>query len=68
MFYAGRNNKVYRKYAKYRDWLYAADNAVRVAIGVSLFTLVDMLIIDTWYVEGISSREATMYAIIREVA
>ena len=67
MFYAGRDNKVYRKYVKYRDWLYAADDAVRAAMGVSLFALVSMLTMATWYTEGISSYEVAMYVIVKGV-
>lgn len=67
MFYAGKDNKVYKKYAKYKDWLYEVDDAVRVAIGVSLFSLVSMSILGTWYVEGINSFEAATYVIVKGV-
>ena len=67
MFYAGRDNRVYRKYAWYRDWLYDIDNAVMVAIGVSLFSLVSTFMLDCWYTEGISSYEAAMYVITKGV-
>lgn len=67
MYYAGRDNKVYRKYAQYRNWLYAIDDAVMVAIGVSLFSLVSTYSMNTWYAEGVSFYEAAMWIIVGEV-
>lgn len=67
MFYAGRNNKVYRKYARYRDWLYAIDDKVMGTIGVSVFNLVDVSTLRTWYAKGTSYCEAAMWATIKGV-
>ncbi len=67
MYYAGRDNKVYRKYARFRDWLYAIDDKVMETTEVSVFSLVDMSILAMWYTEGVSSHGAAMWTIVKGV-
>ena len=67
MFYAGRNNDVCRKYARFRDWLYAIDDKVMETIEVSVFNLVDMCILAMWYIEGVSYHEAAMWTMVKGV-
>lgn len=68
MYYAGRDNEVYRKYARYRDWLYTIDDEVLKVMGISLFDLVSMSILRKWYTDCIGSYEAVMQVIVKEVA
>jgi len=67
MFYAGRDNEVYQKHARFRDWLYAIDDRVIKTIETSVFSLVDMSILTMWYIEGVSYNEAAMWTIVKGV-
>ena len=64
MYYSGRDNDAYRKYAQYRDWLYAVDDLVIVGIYISLF---DLPVAPTkyWYDTGVSCYEAAIRILIR---
>jgi len=62
MYYSGTNNKTYKKYARYRDWLYDVDDMVERARGISLFELPDVPLRD-WYEDGIGIVEAAERAI-----
>ena len=64
MFYAGRNNEAYKKYAQCRNWLHTVDDKVKEITGVSLLDLPDLTVRD-WYEEGVDPYEAAAWAILR---
>ena len=66
MFYAGTNNEVYQRYARYRDWLYTIDEEVQKILGISLFFVVNMDTLRKWYTECIGTYEAIMRVMLEE--